>query len=278
VLVDREAPWTELPDSRPSSPLSGTTSTADTVTVGFENESNDRLSLSKLERHFELWQRHVARREPWDGISQYPSIFGYVYQPPFHGRLKAIASLKDTIVRVTGSGWAIPADGRINLSFTLSYLLSPVERGSMCNTELGIALGEIREDELRYAALQVEKLGHFDRELHGSKNRGFFVADFDPRNALELSEDGSFVIYKFGARPSEETGEWDPDKNKISWEKQKIEIKNEYVINLFFASFIRTLTFLSQQSLFQTPEPFPQRHDISAYGVNGNGQLQIQLS
>jgi hypothetical protein len=174
------------------------------MTIGLESKSSDRLSLAKLERHFERWKSRVADGKPWGGTRQYPSIFGYIYQPPFHGQLEAIDGLKETIVRVTGSAWAIPVDDRINLSFSLGYLLSWQLRRWICNGKLNIPPDETREERLRYAALHVQKLGEFDQALHSSENRGFYIADLNPWNGGGIygAPNGSFVIYRFGEEPS----------------------------------------------------------------------------
>jgi hypothetical protein len=234
VLADRKAFIKKIPDSRPSSPVSETATTVDTVTIGLDDASNDLLSLATLEKHFEWWKRCVAHAK---AVLHYPSLFGYPYQPLFHGRLEAIDNLRDTIVGVTGSAWAIPFDGRINLSFSLAYLRYPGWRRFVLNTQLNNTPDETPEDELEYAASQIKNLGQFDRKLHTSENRGFFVADFDPWTKHGDSANGSFVIYKFGAQPSEGTEvQWDPNKNKISWEEQRIEFGHQYVTNPRFTS------------------------------------------
>jgi hypothetical protein len=188
----------------------------------------DKLTLAKLEEHFEQWEDFMTWQIPSGKRFKrpdYPSVFPYAYQPTFNRRLEELNSLgdnlKDTMLRVTGGAWAIPSDGRINISFCLQYLLDPT-----------FLLDEPQEDVLEYAASELKNLGNFDRKLHSSENRVFFVADIDPWNkSAEFGyaegdnyvKDGSFVVYRFGPQIPRET-HFQLDKRTLFWETQKIEI------------------------------------------------------
>jgi len=193
----------QLPDSRPESPMSD----SDLIDV---SSSEDSVS-------YEIVEHYRPADQSW----------GYNYESSFRrekDRLKFLENsltVDDNISTKCGFIWAIPEDGRtpLMLSFKgLSFMVPNLDLTSQ--TKEAYSQDQIESETLGI----IENVLTFNKHLHRSKNRSFWIFDFDPWNIKSITYKSSKLNFHSRFESARQQSWRDGAWGSFTWDNQESEL------------------------------------------------------
>jgi hypothetical protein len=175
-----------LPESRPGSPV------------------DDEESMEIRSADYESYRSLVTY--PPEAQWRYP------YESSFRRRAEKLAFMAPTIVEETGNAWQIPEDGRSSLVLSLRGL--GLEPHNHRKTRESTSGPNVKAKILS----TIRKLGTFDKKLHESYGRNFYITDFDPWNS-------GYLTYKFRKPIIQDNHHMEQTWGYMTWGKQSCDVE-----------------------------------------------------